>query len=177
MARLKPVKAQEPQATYGWLGKGHKAYKMVVGLLKTYYGERLGLGDVRPALRSGGKAVSWGAKLLSVPGPLRALQSEGPTNGVLLIDEAWWNGAGLREQEGVLHGVLAQAAKEERVVVYASAVAAHGAYTVQLEDVVQHGYKQLKLRLEEAEETWGIGEGSKGGKVEGEVLAAAAGGQ
>ena len=127
MAKAKPAKPRETQATYGWMYKGHEAYRTLMELVKTYYGVRLGLGDVRPVLRTGGKAVPWGAKLLSVPGPLRAIVGEGHTNAVVVIDGEWWGRASVKERQGVLHGVLAQAAKEERVVVYASAVAAHGA--------------------------------------------------
>jgi len=157
MARkAKPAKPQHDKETFSWLGKAHEAYQMIVELLKTHFTPKLGIGDVRPVLRSPGKPVTWKAKLVTIPACVRGIMGEGHTNRVALIDRDWWDRSNSRERQGVLHALLAQAAKEEKIVVYASAVAAHGAYTQMLEDVVQHGYRQLKLQLHEAEEAFGI---------------------
>jgi len=146
-----PAKLKEPPEGYGWLSDGHAAYEMAKELLLGFYKGDLTIGDARPMLRTGGKPVSWGCRLATVPRHLRDVQVDGPTKQALLIDKDWWESAGHVEQKGMLHACLARAAREKPVEVMESALRAHGAYTKPVGDIVEIGARQLTLALEEAE--------------------------
>lgn len=144
---------------FGWLDKGHAAFVLVKELLGNFFKGKLALHDVRPMLRTPGKPVEWGVRLASVPGHLRQVQVEGPTNRVLLIDKAWWESAGDQERKGRVHACLARAAKEKPVQVSESALRAHGAYLGEIRDIVEAGARQLELEFGEAKAAFGVEEG------------------
>ena len=150
-------RVEHPKETWSWLAKGHEAFELVDELLGTHFAGRLTVADARPLLRDGGKPVTWGCKLVSVPSYLKPLQVEGHTDRVLLIDKTWWTGASLQERKGRVHAALARAMKEKPVEISESALRAHGLYAVELRDVAEVGARQLTLELDEAKRSFELG--------------------
>jgi len=146
-----------PKETWGWVAVGHEVYALVKELLTSHFARELTVADARPLMRDGGKPVTWGCKLGSVPSYLKSLQVEGHTDRVLLIDKAWWEKAGAQERKGRVHAVLARAAKERPVELSALALRAHGLYVGELRDLAEVGARQLTLELDEARAAFGVG--------------------